>query len=402
VSDLLAGKRLYYREPTGFQWWWLIWVAAGVVFFICGAALGVISNGSSTWLGGLMAPPFGGAERVSVLLVGTDNSKGKGLADTIMVAMVSPRTDDISMLSIPRDSRVEIPGAGLTRINASHSTGGLPLTIQTVQELLGVNIDYYIEVNVPGLVKLVDAIGGVDLDVEKRMHYTDRSQKLYIDLQTGMQHLDGTQAMGYVRFRHDAIGDFGRVERQRKFMRAVVKKLFSPEHMATLPKVAQLLTDGKTVNTNLTLRDIMALKRVMENVDPDAIRSATLPATPVSVGGADMLDLDPAQVRDTVDRVLLHQGISVEVLNGTGREGLAAQAAEMLEQQGCQITNIGNAKRTSDTTLVVDHRTQARRAERVAGWLGMGAVAVAPDSENPADVTVVLGKDILTAGQASP
>ncbi len=400
MTDALAGKRLYYREPTGFQWWWLIWVAAGLCVFACGAILGVLANGSGGWLGGIIAPPFGGADRVSILLVGTDNSQGKGLADTIMVAMVSPKTDDVSMVSIPRDSWVNVPGIGSARINAAHSFGGLPLTTQTVEGLLGFRIDYYVEVNVAGLVKLVDAVGGVDLNVEKRMHYDDRSQNLHINLQPGMQHLDGTQAMGYVRFRHDAPGDLGRVERQRQFMRVVAKKLLSPEHVASLPKVYKVFLE--TVNTNLTLRDIATLKRIMENTDPDAVRSATLPATPAKVGGADVLELDPTQVRETVDRVLLHQGISVTVLNGTDREGLATQIAQLLEQNGCRIVDIGNAKQESDTSLIIDHRTQASRAERVAKWLGMGAVAVEPDSENPADVTVVVGKDILGGPQTPP
>jgi LCP family protein required for cell wall assembly len=400
MADALAGKKLYYKEPTGFQWWWLIWAAAGLSVFACGAILGALTNGSGGWLGGIASPSFGGADRVSILLVGTDNSQGKGLADTIMVAMVSPKTDDVAMVSIPRDSRVYVAGVGYTRINAAHSTGGLPLTIRTVEGLLGFKINYYVEVNVAGLVKLVDAIGGVDLNVEKRMRYNDRSQNLHIDLYPGMQHLDGTQAMGYVRFRHDAVGDFGRVERQRQFMRVVAKKLLSPEHVASLPRVYKVFLE--TVNTNLTLRDMAALKRVMENTDPDAVRSATLPATPVNVDGASMLELDPTLVRQTVDRVLLHQGISVEVLNGTDQEGLATQVAQLLEQNGCLIVDVGNAKRKLDTTLIIDHRVQAARAERVAGWLGLGAVAVEPDSENPADVTVVLGKDILGGAQALP
>jgi LCP family protein required for cell wall assembly len=400
VADALAGKRLYYKEPTGFQWWWLIWVAAGLSIFACGALLGVLTNGSGGWLGSIASPSFGGADRVSILLVGTDNSKGKGLADTIMVAMVSPKTNDVAMVSVPRDFWVNIPGVGPGRINAAHSNGGLPLTMRTVEGLLGFNIDYYVEVNVAGLVKLVDAIGGVDLDVDKRMRYNDRSQNLHINLYPGMQHLDGTQAMGYVRFRHDAVGDFGRVERQRQFMRVVAKKLLSPEHVASLPKVYKVFLE--TVNTNLSLRDMTALKRVVENTDPDAVRSATLPGTPTNVGGADVIVPDPTEVREMVDRVLLHQGISVTVLNGTDREGLAAQVAQLLEQDGCLIVDIGNAERKLDTTLIIDHRIQASRAERVAGWLGLGAVVVEPDSESPADVTVVLGKDILGGPQPLP
>jgi len=393
ASDILAGRQLYHKEPTGFQWWWLIWAAAGVCVFLCGAALGVVSSGSGGWFGEFLAPPFGGADHVSILMVGMDNSKGKGLADTIIVAMVSPPTGEISAISIPRDSRVDIPGVGRTRINASHSYGGMQLTQQTVELLLGFHIDHYIEVNVSGLVKLVDAIGGVDIDVEKRMHYTDRSQKLYIDLQPGLQHLDGTQAMGYVRFRHDALGDIGRMERQRQFLHAVMKKLFSPEHVLDIPKMAD--TFVQTVNTDLTPHDILALRRIVDTNGPEAIHTATLPASPVRVGGASMLELDPEGVREVVNKVLLHQGVTVSVLNATAVEGLASRVADDLQQKGCDVVNVGNAQKQSETTLIVDHRNSARRAERVAAWLGKGVLTVEPDGENPADVTVILGRDML-------
>lgn len=397
TPDLLAGRVLYYREPTGFQWWWLIWVAAAVCVFLCGVTLGVVTSGSGGWFGGILSPPFGGADHVSILMVGTDNAEGRGLADTIIVAMVTPPSGEISALSIPRDSRVEIPGLGYTRINASHSYGGLPLTQQTVELLLGIPIDHYVEINVPGLVKLVDAIGGVEIDVEKRMRYTDRSQKLYINLQPGKQLLNGTQAMGYVRFRHDALGDIGRIDRQRKFLHAVMQRLFSPERVLDIPKMAHTFVN--TVNTDLTVRDVMALKRIVEMNGPEAIRTAALPAQPVRVGGASMLELDPEGVRETVEKVLLRQGVTVSVLNATTTEGLAARVAGELEERGCEVIDIGNAEKQSDRTLVIDHRNSARRAERVAAWLGKGVLSVDADGENPADVTVILGRDMLGGTQ---
>ncbi len=328
------------------------------------------------WVGNVLAPPFGGAERVSVLLVGVDNSKGQGLADTLILAMIYPKTGEVSAVSIPRDSRVEIPNVGFTRINAAHSHGGLSLTIQTVEGVLGLPVDHYVQVNVSGLVKLVDAMGGVDIDVEKRMHYNDNAQNLHIDLQPGMQHLNGTQAMGFVRFRHDAIGDFGRVQRQRQFMGAVMGKLFSPQNATQIPGMVR--TFLTTVETDLSAADLMSLKRIMEQGSPEGFRTATLPAVPVRVGRASMLDLDPVKVREVVNEVLLHQGIRVEVLNGTAVTGLAAQVADQLHQQGCDIVNTGNAAAQSETTMVVDHGSSAARAERVAQWLGHGAVSVLP------------------------
>jgi LCP family protein required for cell wall assembly len=391
-------RRLRLRGRIAFAWWWLIWLAAGVCIFLCGIALGMVSGEGApggSWFGGLLSDHFRGRDRITILLVGADNSGGRGLADTVILAVVTPATDEISAVSVPRDSRVEVPGLGPRRINTAHAYGGIQLTTQTVEMLLGIPIDYYVDVNVLGLVKVVDAIGGVDLEVEKRMLYHDRSQRLDIDLQPGFQHLNGTQAMGYVRFRHDAIGDLGRMERQRKFLRVVMDKLFSPDNLARLPALAQTFID--TVQTNLSVKDLLSLKRIAERNGPEAIRTATLPGVPKMIHGQSMIELDANQVQQTLDRVLLGHGLSVAVLNGTNVQGLARRTADKLEEYGCDITSVGTSEEQTDTTYVVDHRGGARRAERVAAWLGRGVISVAPDGDNPADVPVVTGRDLVGA-----
>ena len=396
-EEALLHEALLHRVRMRFQWWWLIWAAAGLCTFLCGAALGVVSNGGvgggGGWFSGLLAPAFGGRERVTILAVGVDTSTARGLADTIMVAVVSPRTGEISALSIPRDSRVEVPGAGVRRINSSHAIGGLPLTIQTVELLLGLPVDRHIEVSVPGLVKLVDAIGGVEMEVEKRMKYRDRSQDLNIDLQPGRHRLDGEQAMGYVRFRHDATGDLGRMERQRKFLRVVLRQLMQPDNVARLPKLAETFVE--TVNTDLSVRELLTLKKLAEQAGPEGIRAATLPGEPGMVNGQSMIVLDRDEVAEAVSRILRGQGLSVRVLNGTAVNGVAARVAGVLEEAGCEIVEVGNAEEQSEMTLVVDHRGRARRAERVAEWLGRGVISAQPRGDDPADVTVIVGRDML-------
>jgi len=383
-----------------FAWWWLIWFAAGACVLLCGVLLGAATGGGEGRASGffqLFAPPFGGRERVSILAVGVDNSQGQGLADAIIAMVVAPKTGEVAALAVPRDSWVLVPGVGTHRINASHSYGGLPLTIETVELLLGFPFDSHIEVNVPGLVDLVDAIGGIDLDVEKRMYYRDRSQGLLIDLKPGVQHLDGKDAVGYIRFRHDAMGDLGRIERQRSFIRVLAEKLLSPEQVARLPAIAEKFVD--TVTTDLTVRDLLTLKKVVEQVGPEGIRMATLPGHPNMVKGQSVLLLDAEEVQQTVDRVLWGQGIRVVVLNGTGINGLAASTAEMLEEQGYEVLEIGNAERRANTTLILDHRGRTKRAERVSQVLGRGVVSAEPDGECPADVTVILGTDFRRGSQ---
>lgn len=376
------------------EWWWLIWVGAGLCVFMCGALLGAVSGGGHGQPHGflqLLAPPFGGRERVSILALGVDSSEGRGLADTIIALVVWPETGEIAALSIPRDSRVVIPGVGVRRVNASHAYGGLPLAIETVEMLLGSPFDYYVKVDVDGLIGLIDAIGGIDIDVEKRMHYRDRSQDLLIDLQPGQQHLNGEDAVGYVRFRHDAAGDLGRIARQRKFLRIVADELLSPENVSRIPKLADTFVE--TVDTNLTVRDILMLKKLIERQGPDAILMASLPTHPRLIDGQSVLELDPEEVQHAVDRVLWGKGIRVTVLNGTSVNGLAARVAESLERHGYEVLDVGNAERKTTTTLILDHRGQTHRAQRVAGILGDAAISADPDGDNPADVTIVLGDD---------
>jgi len=397
-SVIVNSKSMGRNQGLSFRWWWLIWVAAAICIFLCGTVLGVVSSGSSGagggWFSQILNPPFGGRERVTILAVGCDSSSNQGLADTIIVMTVAPKTGEISALAIPRDSRVEIPGVGVRRINTSHVIGGMPLTIQTVELLLGLPIDKYIEINVPGITKLIDAIGGVDIDVQKRMYYRDRSQNLRIDLQPGLQHLNGAQATGYVRFRHDASGDLGRIERQRHFLRAVITQLMKPNNVARLPQLAEAFVE--TVNTDLAVKDLLALKKIVEQAGPNSIRAETLPGEPKMIHGQSMIELDSDRVREAISRVLLGQGLSVEVLNGTEVNGLAARVAARLEEAGCEITQVANAAEKSDTTLVISRRGGSRRAERVASWIGMGVISVQPEGDSLADVTVIVGRDLTT------
>lgn len=383
------------RRIPALQPWWLIWVAAGACIFSCGLILGLASIGDpqgARWFGQILARPFGGRERVSVLIIGVDATQGKGLADTIIATVISPRTGEIAGLSIPRDSRVEIPRLGIRKINEAHSFGGRPRTIEAVELLLGMPFDYYVEVDVAGVADLVDVVGGVDIDVEKRMYYRDRSQDLLIDLQPGFQHLTGEQAVGYVRFRHDARGDLGRIQRQRTFIRAAVRQVLAPENIRHVSSLASVFVE--TVDTNLQVKDVLALKGIIEDVGADAIHIETLPGNPRIIRGQSMLELDAGAVQQAVNRVLLGQGLDVTVLNGTTINGLAARTAALLEKRGCHIVEVGNAEHKTPRTVVIDHRGQTARAERVASWLGRGVISVAPDGEAAADVTVIAGPDM--------
>lgn len=402
MTDLTSNAEAAITTKTrlAFQWWWLIWVAAGIPVFLCGAVLGLVSGGGppgqAHWFSDILAPSFGGRERVTLLALGVDDSEGRGLADTVIAVVVWPRSGEIAALSIPRDSRVYIPGLGSRRINEAHSFGGLPLMIETVELLLGFPFDYYVEVNVPGLVELVDAMGGIDMEVEKRMYYRDRAQNLVIDLQPGRQHLNGRQAVGYIRFRHDAQGDLGRIERQHKFLSVAADHLLSSDRLAGIPKLADTFVE--TVTTNLTVRDMLSLKKVLRAAGRDGIRMATVPGRPRLVNDQSILELDAREVQQAVDRVLWGEGATVAVLNATHLSGLATRMAARLERTAYEVVAVGNAEQMSDTTVILEHRGHSRAAQQLAAALGAGVVSSAPDPDSQADLTVILGRDL--AGSA--
>lgn len=218
----------------------------------------------SSWLAPEAA--FGVDNRpVNVLILGTDRTydeHGNPIdapvrADVIMLASVNPKVNRVYLVSIPRDTRAQIPGHGTNKINASHTYGGQDLTRKTVEDLLGMPIDRYVEVDFRGFQRIIDALGGVEIDVDKDMHYVDRAGGLKVDLKEGRQVLDGAQALGYVRFRADALGDINRVKRQQTLLKAVARQAVSVRSLSKAREILAILTEH--VKTDMSQRDMASI-----------------------------------------------------------------------------------------------------------------------------------------------
>ena len=202
-------------------------------------------------------------ERLSVkkniVVLGIDDRPEEddiGRSDTLFVVMLDPKSNSVSLLSIPRDTRVKIAGNGWDKINHAYAFGGHKLTQQTVEELLGVQIHNYVMIDFSGFENLVDAVGGIDIDIEEDMYYHDTWDGIIIDLKAGSQHLDGKKAIQYVRYRDEA-GDIGRIRRQQKFMAAVYGKVASTQILTKMPS---LVSEGmKMVKTDLPIKDMLSI-----------------------------------------------------------------------------------------------------------------------------------------------
>lgn len=219
--------------------------------------------------------------KVNILVMGVDErSDDVGRSDTMMVVTVDTSTKQVSLLSIPRDTRVKIPGYGWDKINHAFANGGYKLSLKTVEDLLGIPMDYYVLINFAAFNKIVDAVGGVTIDVEKRMYYEDPYDNLIIDLDPGEQKLDGRTAIKYVRYR-DEEGDIGRISRQQKFIKAMLNEVASP---FILPRVPSIIREvNAAVTTDMTTADMLKLAKLLNDASKTGLKAAMVPGKPAYI-----------------------------------------------------------------------------------------------------------------------
>lgn len=177
--------------------------------------------------------------KLNIIVLGVDDRPTEddpGRSDTLFVMTIDTSSREISLISLPRDTRVRVKGLGWDKINHAYLIGKVDLTRQTTENFLGIPMDYYAKVNLESFSRIVDAIGGITLDVEKKMYYKDSWDQYEIDLNPGVQRMDGRAALQYVRYR-DEEGDIGRVARQQKFVRAVLAEINSPAIILKAPSI---------------------------------------------------------------------------------------------------------------------------------------------------------------------
>ncbi|MCR5176808.1 MAG: LCP family protein [Anaerovibrio sp.] len=244
-------------------------------------------------------------DKIIVMIMGVDEREGDvGRSDTLMVATLDPKKKKAALLSIPRDTRVKIKGNGFDKINAAYAYGGYKLTQDTVENLLGVEMEHYIIINIKSFKKIIDAIGGVDINVEKRMYYEDiwdDDGGLLIDLQPGMQHMDGDTAITYVRYR-DEEGDIGRIARQQKFMKAVMDKITSP---AIIPRIPAIIKEVmSSIKTDLSLRQLIEFATTLKEAQRSGLQTEMLPGKPLYIDGISYWIPDLSKLRTTIANTL--------------------------------------------------------------------------------------------------
>lgn len=258
--------------------------------------LGIGSSEGSDQAGALVPDE---SKKLTLLLMGVDRrDKEASRADTIIVAFIDMDTKKVNLLSIPRDTLVDIPGHGETKINHAHAYGGAELMAETVSDFLGVPVNKYVELDFEGFENIVDILGGVTIDVPERMYRPSEG----IDLRPGeQQHLDGEEALQFVRYR-GKMGDIGRIENQQKFLKTMADQAIS---LGTVVKLPSLIKETRaSTNTNLSLKQMLGLAKIAQAADMGQIETAMVPGDPIYIKGVSYWQPRREETDQLVDKFL--------------------------------------------------------------------------------------------------
>ena len=288
-------------------------------------------------------------DKTTIMIMGVDERDDDvGRSDTLMVATLDPKKDQAALMSVPRDTRVKIKGHGWDKINAAYAYGE-KLAQRTVEDFLGVNMDHYVVVNIQAFQKIIDAIGGIDIDVEKRMYYEDPWDDdggLIIDLQPGMQHMDGKTAVTYVRYR-DEEGDIGRIKRQQKFMKACMDKVTSP---AIIPKLPSVIGEVmSSVKTDLSFRQLLEFAGTLKEAQKNGLKTEMVPGKPLYIDGVSYWIPDLQKLRTTLAETL---GITLNASEKAQLERTQHEYESSIPAGATSTPSTTKAKSSSSTSSV--------------------------------------------------
>lgn len=331
----------------------------------------------------------------------------EGLSDTMLMLRFDPSSERVAVMSIPRDTRTNVDGV-ITKINEANREGGPALTAEAVSELMGgVGIDRYLRINVQGVEKLIDALGGVEVNVPKDMKYQDDSQHLYINLKAGEQHLDGDKAMQFLRFRYDDNGDIGRVQRQQLLMRALVEQALNPTTIARLPKILSVIQSH--VDTNLSVEELVALVGYGAQANRSNIQMLMLPGEFSSYEDYELsywlpnyseIDAIAQQYFGLNNTYRLSSertepsDLRVAIQDSTYDDVAVQSLVNSLYDTGYFNVFVDRSLRDPlRETRIVAQRGDLESAESIQQFLGVGEVRVESTGVLESDITIQLGQD---------
>jgi LCP family protein required for cell wall assembly len=368
--------------------------------------------------------------KINVLVLGVDEREDDvGRSDTAIVVHVDYDERRVSVLSIPRDSWAKIPGHNWDKNNHAYAFGGTQLSHKVVENILGIPVDYTLAINSHGLAGMIDALGGVTIDVEKRMYYSDPYDDdggLFINLKPGVQRMDGKTAIQYVRYR-DEEGDIGRVARQQKFLKAVMQELMKPEVVLNLPSLIKEF--AKAVKTDMPVSEMLKVAKMAEGAAKAGLTAYNVDGAPVYIKGISYWIPNISALRHEVAAMQgiaedsrynqethllaleyeqsLPKGVHVpdgvpggkeklqfEVVNANGQSGLAARVAQIMEKRGFEVREVSTAGTVQKNTVVIVHGgDDFSMADKLSALPFKFQLRTDNDQAKKSKITVIIGLD---------
>ncbi len=424
-----------------------------VIILICGIVFGALVMKNGGGLTGLVTTVVGSSKSkiktlpdVYALCIGVSQN----MTDTIMVAKYSPQNQQASLLSIPRDTfcgKSKASASASDKINAIYPISGPAKTMERVNELTGLNIKYYIVVDTKALRDLVDCIGGVYFDVPIKMDYDDTSQNLAIHLEAGYQLLNGTQAEGVCRFRHNNNGtsypvsygdnDLGRMRTQREFIKETVKQTMKVSNITKIDDIMKIAQEEVETNIDWNVaRDYIA---AAVNFNTDNLKSEQLPGSTGYLNEVSFFFADETRTKQVVQSIFLtvndhsdeenstdenesnevnetnttsnqtkaekqatlneaknaiksNSKVKVEIINGTGTTTKLNTVKEQVQNMGYKISNTSTSNIVDNTSVICRNPNYMENAKSLQALLGPGSV-VSGKENSSIDITIILGKD---------
>ena len=387
-----------------------------LIVFLGFAGLFVKRMNENGWtLGGFVATILGhdantlaNLSRINILVIG----QSQNLTDTLLVCSYDPKIQDVALLSIPRDTfvgRNKNTATGFDKINALYQLDPNKL-LNKVNDITGLEINYYIKVDTQGLMDLVDSVGGIYFDVPIDMDYDDSSQKLAIHLKAGYQLLDGNKAEQVLRFRHNNDGstypaeygqeDIGRMKTQRAFITEVIKQVAKPENITKVDDYIKIANNN--VETNFNIWNLKDYAPYAIDFNTDNIKTETLPGTPEKCNGVWLYIHNRRQTEQIVKELFKteltaeqekNSNIKISILNGTSDEMNLNNLKSLLEESGYTVVSTGNTTKTEKTAIINRTNQENSVCESLKNTVGVGIMSNSGTSKNGVDFTIIIGSD---------
>ena len=419
--------------------WILLILLIGLIIYGCYFGYRVYKNGGG--LSGFLATAVGHDEntlkdldRINILILGESGvGDGYKLTDSIMIASYNPKTQEASLLSIPRDTYVGKKDKKTAsqnyiasyKMNAVYRNGSnIPEAVDCVSNLTGLDLQYYLLIDTDAVIEVVDAIGGVTFNVPIDMDYDDPTQNLHIHLKAGEQLIDGEKAEQLLRFRHNNDGttypqeygdnDIGRMRTQREFIQETMRQLLKVENIFKITELIDIAS--KNIKTNLDFNVLKDYVPYAVNFNTENLKTGTLPGVSEKCNGVWIYTADEEKTEIMIEDLFSDEevipeeelanvingsnttkentsAITIELLNGSGVTNNLTRAAKQLQEAGFQIKKTGKSSTTMSKTSIINRTNQEESIEKkIKTELGVGSMEKGQDNSG-VDFTVIIGKD---------